>query len=233
MAGGGEVIDRPSPNHGDRRGGLRPELVVLHYTAMATAEAALDRLCATEFEVSAHYLVAEDGRVFRLVDEGRRAWHAGASAWGPVRDVNSASIGIELANTGNAPFAAAQMTALEGLLAGILSRHGIKPERVIAHSDCAPGRKIDPGPRFDWRRLALGGLSVWPEAPEPVTPEPEGFVALLRCHGYTADVGAEDLLRAFRLRFRPGATGPLSPLDMGIAAWLARRYPVDRGAATS
>lgn len=215
------IIPHPSPNHGDRRGGIAPSLVVLHYTAMPTPEAALERLCAPVFEVSAHYLIAEDGRVFSLVDEAARAWHAGAGAWGAVTDVNSASIGIELANPGNAPFAAPLMASLEGLLAGIMTRHSIRPERVIAHSDCAPGRKIDPGPRFDWRRLARSGLSVWPEPAEA-----EGdFADLLRRIGYTAPAAPEALLAAFRLRFRPGAEGSLAPEDVALAADLARRWP--------
>jgi N-acetylmuramoyl-L-alanine amidase len=199
---------------------------------MTTAEAALERLCAPEFEVSAHYLIAEDGRTYAMVDEARRAWHAGAGAWGRVTDVNSASIGIELANPGDAPFAAPLMAALETLLAGIFARHAIPPERVIAHSDCAPGRKRDPGPRFDWARLARAGLSVWPGAGEAAV-DAARFRADLAAFGYTAEAPPQALLAAFRLRFRPGAEGPLAAEDMAMAADLARRFPVDRGAATS
>lgn len=228
-----ERISCPSPNFGDRRGGARPSLIVLHYTAMTSAEAALERLCDPACEVSAHYLIAEDGRLFALVDESARAWHAGAGAWGGISDVNSASIGIELANPGDAPFAAAQMRTLEALLAGVMERHRIPPEGVIAHSDCAPGRKADPGARFDWRRLARGGLSVWPEANEGANPGamPDGaaFLANLRAFGYSADVPPETLLASLRLRFRPGVAGPLGSADMGLAAALARCWPVDRG----
>ena len=138
-------------------------MVVLHYTAMESAGAALDRLCEENVEVSAHYLICETGRIWQLVDEEMRAWHAGAGRWGDVVDVNSRSIGIELANTGTQPFAEPQMAALEALLRGIVDRWSVRPERVIGHSDMAPGRKGDPGPRFDWRRLALQGLSVWPD----------------------------------------------------------------------
>ena len=145
-----EIAERSSPNFGPRRDGLRPELVVLHYTAMATAEAALDRLCDPASEVSAHYLIAEDGRAFALVDEEQRAWHAGAGSWAGRGDVNSRSIGIELANAGPLaglpPFPEPQMAALERLLDGILARWSIAPAGVIAHSDMAPGRKADPGP---------------------------------------------------------------------------------------
>jgi N-acetylmuramoyl-L-alanine amidase len=159
-------IEAPSPNAGPRRDGAKPDLVVLHYTGMATAEAALDRLRDPGAEVSAHYLIAEDGRLWRLVPEALRAWHAGAGQWGEVADVNSRSIGIELANAGPLagfpPFPEPQMAALEALLAGVLGRWSIPPARVIAHSDMAPGRKADPGPKFDWRRLAAGGLAVWP-----------------------------------------------------------------------
>jgi N-acetylmuramoyl-L-alanine amidase len=159
-----EVIDAPSPNHGDRRG-VRPSLVVLHYTAMATAEAALARLCDPGPEVSAHWLIAEDGRVWRLVPEDRRAWHAGAGAWGGCADVNSASVGVELANGGDAPFPAPQMRALEAVLRGTLDRWGIPPAGVIGHACMAPLRKQDPGRRFDWRALARAGLCLWRAGP--------------------------------------------------------------------
>ena len=162
-----EILERSSPNFGPRRDGLRPELVVLHHTAMLTAEAALERLCDPAAEVSAHYLVAEDGRTWRLVPEAERAWHAGAGSWGGAGDVNSRSIGIELANAGPLdglpPFPEPQMAALEALLDGIMARWSIPPAGVIAHSDMAPERKSDPGPKFDWRRLARGGRAVWPD----------------------------------------------------------------------
>ena len=219
----------PSPNFGDRRGGQRPELVVLHYTAMLTCAEALARLCDPMAEVSAHYLIDTDGTVLGLVDEGARAWHAGAGEWGGQGevnrgDVNSRSIGIELANPGNHPFAAAQMTALEHLLAGILERHRLLPQAVIAHSDMAPDRKSDPGPRFDWRRLALQGLSVWPDPASP-----GDFAADLRAFGYP-DGPLDTLLKAFRLRFRPWAQGPLDDTDRALAAGL-RRFAVDGAGA--
>ena len=141
-------------------------MIVLHYTAMETCEAARDRLCDPAAEVSAHYLISETGTLWQLVPEAQRAWHAGAGQWGDVTDINSRSIGIELANTGDVPFPEPQMAVLEGLMIGIMSRWQIRPERVIAHSDMAPARKSDPGPRFDWRRLARSGLSIWPEPEE-------------------------------------------------------------------
>ena len=213
------VIPHPSPNVGPRRNGATPDMIVLHYTAMATPKAALDRLCDAGAEVSAHYLISERGRVWRMVEEEMRAWHAGAGQWGNVSDVNSRSIGIELANTGAHPFPAPQMAALERLMADIMPRWQIAHQRVIAHSDMAPARKSDPGPRFDWRGLARSGLSVWPETHAP------GRVS--------EDVTADDILRAVRLRFRPQATGPLDPEDCAMIADLARRFPVDRDAATA
>ncbi|MDO5529391.1 MAG: N-acetylmuramoyl-L-alanine amidase, partial [Paracoccus sp. (in: a-proteobacteria)] len=152
----------PSPNHGDRRGGIAPHLIVLHYTGMADGASARARLCDPAAEVSAHWLIFEDGRCESLVPENRRAWHAGAGSWLGHEDINSRSIGIELVNPGDCPFAARQMDALEDLLDEIMARHGIGPESVIGHSDMAPGRKCDPGPRFDWHRLARGGRAIWP-----------------------------------------------------------------------
>jgi len=222
-----QIIDRPSENHGPRRGGVRPTLVVLHYTAMETADSALDRLCAPGLEVSAHWLIAADGRVFRLVDEGRRAWHAGAVAWGAVDDVNSASIGIELDNRGDHPFAAAQMAVLEAVLRDVLGRWSIPPHGVIAHSDLAPARKVDPGPRFDWRRLARAGLAVWPTADaigEASAPDLDRFIAATARIGYHGPPDA--VLAAFRLRFRPWAAGrPLESGDVAAAEDLAAWFP--------
>lgn len=194
---------------------------------METTAAALDRLCDPGAEVSAHYLVDEAGAVFGLVAEEMRAWHAGAGAWGGAGDVNSRSIGIELQNDGRSPFPERQMAALERLLGEVMARWEIAPEGVIAHSDMAPGRKADPGPRFDWRRLARGGLSVWPE---PAVPG--DFAADARRFGYP-DPGADLVLAAFRLRFRPWGEGPLDDTDRALMAGLAARWPVDRGRATA
>jgi N-acetylmuramoyl-L-alanine amidase len=229
------TIEHPSPNFGPRRGGARPGLVVLHYTAMPSAEDALARLCDPAAEVSAHWLVAENGRVFRLVDEAARAWHAGAGAWGGAGDVNSRSIGIELANSGPPdalpPFPEPQMAALEALLDGIMARWAIPPAGVIAHSDLAPGRKADPGPKFDWRRLALGGRAVWADAAPAAEADRAAFRAAAARFGYDPDVDLATLLAAFRLRFRPSATGELAAVDVGVMQALAVVHPcVDRGA---
>lgn len=214
-----------SPNFGPRRDGAVPDMVILHYTAMESAEAALARLCDPAAEVSAHYLIAGDGRLWQMVRDADRAWHAGAGSWGDVRDVNSRSIGIELCNRGDHPFAAPQVAALERLLCGIMARWPVGPDRVLGHSDTALGRKIDPGPRFDWQRLARQGLAVWPQARAP-----GDFLRDCGRFGYDcASAGADEVLSAFRMRFRPGASGPLDDVDRGLAADLAARWPVARG----
>lgn len=228
-----EIIERSSPNFGPRRGGARPDMVVIHHTAMVDAEAALARLCDPEAEVSAHYLISAAGKVWALVPEAERAWHAGAGRWGAVEDVNSRSIGIELDNPGPLrefpPFAEPQMAALEDLLDGIMARWSVPPERVIAHSDMAPGRKADPGPKLDWRRLALGGRAVWVEAGPA---EPATFRRAAERAGYRAPEGdARAVLDAFRLRFRPQGRGAdPDATDAGLMAALAETWPcVDGG----
>lgn len=200
-----------------------PDLIVLHYTAMTSAVKACAWLCNPEAEVSAHYLIDEQGRVIQMVAEVDRAWHAGVGSWGDVDDVNSRSIGIELANPSGTPFSEPQMNALETLLAGIMDRWAIPAHRVIGHSDMAPGRKIDPGNRFDWRRFARSGLTVWPQAFD----EPKlDFNQAARTFGYP-DVGDELVLNSFRQRFRPWADGPLDGTDVAMINDLARRFPVD------
>lgn len=216
-----EIIDRPSPNFGDRRG-WPVALIVLHYTAMETADAALERLCDAEAEVSSHYLIAKGGTLYRLVEEDKRAWHAGAGRWAGRDDVNSRSIGIELDNDGTGSFDEALMTTLEALLADLLERHDLHPKAVIAHSDLAPERKSDPGPYFDWARLAEKGLSVWPE------PSMRGeFLRDAAYFGYPVECGERAVLSAFRQRFRPGTTGPRDVADDAMMAGLARHYPAD------
>jgi len=212
-----------SPNFGPRRDGLQPELVVLHYTAMEDCAAAQRVLCTPEREVSAHYLISAQGAVVPLVDEEMRAWHAGAGTWRGRGDVNSRSIGIELDNTGFVPFAAPMIDALEGLLEGILRRWQIPPVGVIGHSDMAPGRKIDPGRRFDWQRLARSGLSVWPEPDTEQPVDAARFRQDALAFGYP-DVADELLRDTVRLRFRPAASGPLDGRDCAIMAELAARY---------
>ncbi len=201
-------------------------MVVLHYTGMETAEAALTRLRDPCAEVSAHYLIAEDGRVWRLVPEEMRAWHAGTGEWAGVADVNSRSIGIELANPGPVagypPYPEAQMATLEALLDAILARWGIPPALVIAHSDMAPERKADPGPKLDWRRLGRGGRALWAEGRGGPAPEWDAFCRAAAAAGYPETADRETMLDAFRLRFRPAARGrPLEAADIAAAQALA------------
>ncbi len=203
---------RASPNCGPRRDGLTPTIVVLHYTAMADCEAALARLCDPRAEVSAHYLISRKGQVTQLVDEEKRAWHAGEGEWRGMADINSRSIGIELDNTGTHPFPEPQMAALEALLRDILTRWPIDPLDIIGHSDMAPGRKQDPGPRFDWARLARQGLAG------PVLPDvcDGSFENAARGVGFTAPVDTDTLLSATRLRFAPWRTGAKSAEDLRL-----------------
>ncbi|MBK5914239.1 N-acetylmuramoyl-L-alanine amidase [Rhodocyclus purpureus] len=184
---------RPSPNYDQRK----PNFVILHQTSNDNVERALTTLTDPLRKVSAHYLIGRDGTLLQLVDENFRAWHAGESWWGGNTDMNSASIGIELDNTGEEPFSESQILALLKLLDELRSRHRIPPANVLAHGDIAPTRKVDPGPLFPWRRLASQGFGLWCEA--PLTGAPEGFSADL---GLTA-LGYDPLTpTAARLAFR-------------------------------
>lgn len=155
-------------NSEPRRGGMRPTILLLHYTGMDSAEGALRWLCAGESRVSCHYLIDEAGRITQMVPEAMRAWHAGDAYWAGETDINSASIGIEIHNPGHdlgyPDFPEAQMQAVEALSRDIVARHGIQPRNVLAHSDVAPWRKRDPGEKFDWARLARAGVGLWAEA---------------------------------------------------------------------
>ena len=196
----------PSPNWNERK--LPVSMVVLHYTGMESAEAALERLCDPAAEVSAHYLIDEQGTVTRLVDEDKRAWHAGRSYWRGVTDINSASIGIELANPGHEfgyrPFTDAQMEALLPLLADIVRRHAIAPADVVGHSDIAPARKTDPGELFDWDVLARYRLAL--PKPKPrmrlIYDNDGAFYLALERYGYDISDPAA-AIRAFERRWRP------------------------------
>jgi len=207
---------------------VRPTLIVIHYTAMESCDAARDRLCDPTAEVSAHWLISRHGKAEALVPEPMRAWHAGAGEWAGITDVNSHSIGIELDNRGTEPFCDPQMAALEDVLRAVMARWTIPPHRVIGHSDMAPARKGDPGPRFDWRRLARQGLSVWPE--RLTGGRIADFDRDARRFGYP-DVDQSVVLQAFRLRFRPWAKGPLDAVDAAMAADLAARFGVDASPA--
>jgi N-acetylmuramoyl-L-alanine amidase len=215
---------RPSPNHGERSSGLRPDMILLHYTGMVDAAVALDRLCSLGSEVSAHYLVLDDGRVIQMVQERRRAWHAGASFWAGQTDINSCSIGIEIANPGHdfgyPDFPMRQIAAVTALCRGIQTRNTIAPARVLAHSDVAPARKQDPGEKFPWRTLWDSGVGHWVNPALII----EGGAVLslgdrgdavasiqdmLGKYGYgitvtgTYDSATHDVVKAFQRHFRP------------------------------
>ncbi|ABD54136.1 negative regulator of AmpC AmpD [Jannaschia sp. CCS1] len=215
-----------SPNFGPRRDGLKPELVVIHYTAMPNCASAAKVLCDPAREVSAHYLIGRDGDVLNLVPEDMRAWHAGKGEWRGAGDVNSRSIGIELDNDGLTPFSEPLMAALETLLPTVLAAWRIGPDGVIGHSDMAPGRKIDPGRRFDWQRLARQGLAVWSQASGD-TVDAARFRGDAQAFGY-GDMDDTLLLDVVRMRFRPWASGPLDGTDCAIMADIAARYGLDR-----
>src|SRR3954447_8686029 len=156
----------PSPNHGDRNKGRQPDMIVLHYTGMPDVEGALARLCSAGTEVSAHYVVREDGRIVQCVPEARRAWHAGVSSWAGESDINSCSIGVEIVNPGHEfgyrDFPLRQVAAVISLCKSILTRRGpISSDRILAHSDVAPSRKQDPGERFPWHLLSESSVGHW------------------------------------------------------------------------
>lgn len=194
---------RASPNAGERR----PNYVVLHHTTNDTAEQALATLTSRLAQVSAHYLIARDGRIFYLVDELKRAWHAGDSYWGGNRDLNSSSIGIELDNNGNEPFPDAQIDALIALLGDLSQRWNIPAANVLGHGDVAPGRKVDPSALFPWRRLAAAGFGLWCEPPYPPAPAAAEDALLLAALGYDV-TRLPAAIAAFKRRWAPQDATP-------------------------
>ncbi len=205
------IIESPSPNFDARPQGQAIDMLLLHYTGMVGATAALARLCDETAKVSAHYCIDEDGTLYRLVPEAKRAWHAGAASWAGARDINARSIGIELVNPGHEfgyrAFPEAQMAALIELAGGILARHPIPPQRVLGHADVAPLRKEDPGELFDWPRLAAAGIGLWPGPTEPRDPPGEAETKRqLAEFGYgDLDDDPAAVVRAFQRHFRPNA----------------------------
>ena len=209
-----------SPNYGTRCAEAKIDMLVLHYTVMQTISSALERLCDPQSNVSTHYCIDEDGNIFSLVHEQNRAWHAGKSFWRGNTDINSRSIGIEIANPGHQfgyrPFPEKQMTAIIKLSRNILSRFCIPARNVVGHSDIAPDRKLDPGELFDWQRLATAGVGVWPE---PKPPPKQNLVSMLSEYGY--DRKSENIIAAFQRHFRPAAiTGEADEECYQIAAGL-------------
>jgi N-acetylmuramoyl-L-alanine amidase len=216
-----EVV--PSPNFGERAGGRLPDMILLHYTGMPSADQALERLCSPESEVSCHYFITEDGRIIQCVPELLRAWHAGEGIWAGETDINSCSIGIEIVNPGHdngyPDFPTRQIAAVSALCRAIMRRRYIRPERVLGHSDVAPSRKQDPGEKFPWMLLYRASIGQWVK-PAPITPGPrfefgdsgdavQNFQAALRDYGYGIkvdgyfDEATRDVVTAFQRHFRP------------------------------
>lgn len=215
---------RPAPNFEPRRNGMRPTILLLHYTGVETAAKAIDWLTRVESRVSCHYAIDEAGCITQMVAEEMRAWHAGEAMWAGESDINSASVGIEIHNPGHEmgypDFPEAQMQAVEALSKDIIARHGIRREGVLAHSDVAPMRKKDPGEKFPWQRLAQAGIGHWVQ-PEPVVQAEPGLAfgvagplvaevqARLRAYGYgieatgVVDSKTDYVVTAFQRHFRP------------------------------
>ena len=218
-----KIVERPSPNFNERQGGGPVDILVLHYTGMPDAESAMKLLTSAEAKVSSHYTVDEHGTVYAHVPENLRAWHAGVSSWGGATDINSRSIGIEIVNPGHEygyrPFAKVQIATVIELSKAIVKRWPIPPARVLAHSDVAPQRKLDPGEKFPWARLHRAGIGAW-VTPAPIRtgpvlgpadngPEVADLQAALARHGYgieatgVYDEPTEAVVTAFQRHFRP------------------------------
>jgi N-acetylmuramoyl-L-alanine amidase len=233
-----QFIDYPSPNFTERRCGLKPSLIVLHYTAGKSAAGSLRTLTDPDRAdpVSSHYMIDEEGRIYKLVDESKRAWHAGTSYWNGITDVNSASIGIEICNSGKESYAPLQIAALKELCHDIQKRHGIPAENIIGHSDVAPDRKIDPGHLFPWKELARDGIGTMPEVKlrdkfraVAAKRKPAKLRALFQQAGYGTERPAlEQLLHAFQQRYQPEMFRSRKSIGRPTAATVAKLYAVAR-----
>ena len=228
---------RPSPRHETRRGRGVVDTLVLHYTGLPTLEDALAHLTGPQGEVSCHYVVDVDGRVLQLVPESLRAWHAGVSAWAGETDINSCSIGVEIVNCGHdagyPDFPEMQIAATIALCRDIVERHRLRPDRVLGHSDVAPQRKRDPGEKFPWQALALGGVGLW-VPPAPIlddvpalargarNPPVGALKALLAFYGYELavddqfDDATEAVVTAFQRHFRPARVDGVADLSTAM-----------------
>jgi N-acetylmuramoyl-L-alanine amidase len=199
----------PSPNFNDRADGTAPSVLVLHYTDLPDAEASRQWMCNPEKKVSSHYLVDLDGSVIQLVDEDKRAWHAGQSYWRGMTDLNTHSIGIEIQNTGHSlgyvPFPDVQIGGVIALCRDILTRQSIPARNIVAHSDIAPARKQDPGHLFPWAMLAAAGIGLWPQEKVSGFLTPQAFMAGLAHIGYDPSLPPEVLVTAFQRHFEPEA----------------------------
>jgi N-acetylmuramoyl-L-alanine amidase len=237
-----------SPNFNPRRGAGQPDMIVLHYTGMVTGAGAQARLCDSASEVSSHYLVHEDGRIVQMVRESDRAWHAGKSSWHGQTDINSCSVGVEIVNPGHElgypNFPKRQIDAVIALCEGIVERCAVPPERILAHSDVSPGRKVDPGEKFPWRALARAGIGHFVEPArvrkgavllpgaqgEPV----EQLQSMLALYGYGVEItGVFDretqiVVAAFQRHFRPRCVdGIADPATIETLRRLLSQLPRD------
>jgi N-acetylmuramoyl-L-alanine amidase len=203
----------PSPNHNARQA----MLIVLHYTEQQSVQQSLHTLRTANSggRVSSHYLIGDDGALYQLVADERRAWHAGAGRWGTISDVNSASIGIEIDNDGQEPFTPEQIATLLRLLEDLCTRLGIPRTQVIGHADMAPTRKIDPGRLFPWQQLAQAGFGRWPKPDRGAAPPDFDAIAALRLLGYATD-DLDATVRAFHLHYRGIDTSTLDAEDASI-----------------
>jgi len=209
------IIHAPSPSFNERADGRAAHILVMHYTDLPDGKTSVDWMRDPEKKVSSHYMVDTDGTIYRLVDESKRAWHAGVSYWQGETDLNSVSIGIEVQNTGHSlgyvPFPDRQIDALRALAADIIRRNGILPRHVLAHSDIAPLRKIDPGHLFPWHALAQDGIGFWPKESAPEA-HPDDILHILGDFGYDTAIPFEKLIEAFQRHFEPEAfTGAQAP----------------------
>jgi len=219
-----KIVQKPSPNF-DERGGVVPSILMLHYTGMESAQAALERLTDPKAKVSSHYTVDENGIIYQHVDEQKRAWHAGAGAWGNLTNINSHSIGIEIVNKGHEfgyePFPDKQLASVKSLCLDIMERYHLSADCVLAHSDTAPDRKQDPGELFPWESFAKEGIGIWPN----LSVEDTVKACAIDVHqalydfGYRADV-PQNALIAFQRRFVPevfdsNAVGEVTSLTKG------------------
>ena len=203
-----------SPNFEKRAGGVKPSMIIIHYTGMRTEQEALERLCDPDSRVSSHYFVGEGGDVLQLVDDDKRAWHAGFASWEGVTDVNSNSIGIEIVNPGHEhgyrDFSNRQIQETIKICKKVMSKWPIKQHKILGHSDIAPKRKEDPGELFPWRKLAVEGIGLWPKDLESgsasaatLAADSKAFQAMLLKYGYSGDAPYERLVGAFHRHFYP------------------------------
>ena len=221
-----KFIKKPSPNFGLRTEGTDIEFIILHYTAMST-ENSLERLCDPVHEVSCHYLIDPSGNCYQLVDDSKRAWHAGKSYWRGYVDLNSRSFGIELVNSGNENYPEAQMKSLIRLLKYLIGSFKLNPKNVLGHSDIAPSRKLDPGKWFNWKKLSANGVGLFPEVSVPIECDKKIFLAQAERAGFNPNTKFDHILTTFRNRCRQNFTGEFDGYDCALMQKFADAFDID------